>query len=82
MQYVISKKQVPEKWDGKYYLTCVHSFNSMSRYDYLMYCNIEKEMSCERVKIRVFGYRWTNTVGERIRYVDRERLVKTSKFKN
>ena len=38
-------------------------------------------MPNERLKIKVFGYRWTKTSGEKIRYVDRFRVVKASNFK-
>ncbi|SMB82309.1 hypothetical protein SAMN05660772_02047 [Pasteurella testudinis DSM 23072] len=40
-----------------------------------MYCNLVKEMPSARVKIRVFGYRWTSTDSEKIRYVDGCRLI-------
>lgn len=79
MSYSICKG-IPETWDGKYYLTCVHSLNSRSKIDFLMHCNILKTMPDGRLKIKVFGERYKHPHGEKIRYVDAYRVVEANKF--
>lgn len=81
MVYLLSKEPIPENWDGVYLLECRHHYNSKAYDDFLMYCNILKEMPNDRLKIKVFGYRWTKTSGEKIRYVARFRVVKARNFK-
>lgn len=66
---------VPTEWDGKHYLTCTHNLNSQSYINYLMYCNVIKRMPGGRLKVKVFGYRWTKSDGCRIRYVDKYSVV-------
>lgn len=80
MEYRICKT-VPTEWDGEHYLTCTHSLNSRSHINYLMHCNVIKEMPGDRLKIKVFGYRWTKSDGYKIRYVDEYRVVKADAYK-
>lgn len=79
MGYLL-KKPAPENWQGEHLLVCRHHYNSRSYDDFLMYCNVLKEMPDGRLKIKVFGYRWTRTDGEKIRYIDKFRVVKAEKF--
>lgn len=82
MIYIISKKTAPKNWDGKHFLTCTHSYNSKASIDYIMYCNVIKEMPNDRLKIKVFGYRWHDTEGkEKIRYIDKYRVINADSFK-
>ncbi len=76
MNYYIISKNPPKDWDGIYLLECKHCFfgNDSGRL-FFMYCNILKEMPNQRLKIRVLGERWRNTNTNRIRYVDRARVV-------
>lgn len=43
MSYWICKDEKPQEWDGTHYLTCIHTLNSRSHIDFLMYCNILKK---------------------------------------
>lgn len=70
----ICREKPPEEWEQQYLLRCVHSFNSKSKMEYLMYCNVLKVMPDKRVKIKVFGNRATSMNGSRIRYVHFSRL--------
>ena len=79
MGYRICKEQ-PKEWDGEHYFTCEHSLNSRSKIYFLMHCNILKKMPDGRLKIKVFGYRWSHPNGEKIRYVDDFRVVKASEY--
>lgn len=81
MGYIISKRPQPKEWLGEHYLACRHSLGRYS-IDYLMYCNILKEMPAGRFKVRVFGSRWTTTDGERIRYVERYQVLSSADFKD
>ena len=80
MSYRICKDEKPQEWDGTHYLTCIHTLNSHSHIDFLMYCNILKKMPNGRLKIRMFGYRWSNVKGEKIRYIDSCRVRKSVEF--
>lgn len=80
--YVISRKPQPEEWLGEHYLACTHSFNSRNSIDYVMYCNVLKTMPDGRLKVRVFGYRWTGTDGSKIRYVEDYRVLTATEFKD
>lgn len=82
MGYLLSKEPAPENWEGVYLLACRHHYNSKAYDDFLMYCNVLKEMPDGRLKIKVFGYRWTKTDGEKIRYIDKFRVVEAHKFIN
>ncbi|AIZ78733.1 acylphosphatase [Actinobacillus equuli] len=73
----IAKTKPPEEWSGEYLLECLHSLNSKSQIEYLMYCNFIKNMPDGRVKIKVFGSRFS-MVGSRIRYVDKTRIHESS----
>lgn len=46
-----------------------------------MHCNILKKMPDGRLKIKVFGYRWSHPNGEKIRYVGAFRVVKATDYK-
>lgn len=61
-------------------IECCHHYNSKAYDDFLMYCNVIKEMPDGRLKLKVFGYRWTKTDGEKIRYVEADRVLKTRQF--
>lgn len=80
MVYTICKT-VPTEWGGKHYLICTHHFNSRSYINYLMHCNVIKEMPDGRLKIKVFGYRWTKSDGYKIRYVDKYRVRNSDEYK-
>ena len=80
MSYWIYKDEKPQEWDGTHYLTCIHTLNSRSHIDFLMYCNILKKMPDGRLKVRVFGYRWSNVRGEKIRYINSYRVRKVTEF--
>ncbi len=80
MGYLLSKELPPESWEGAYLLECRHHYNSKAYDDFLMYCNILKEMPDGRFKIKVFGYRWFSTNGEKIRYIDKNRVIKAQNF--
>ncbi|NBH76365.1 hypothetical protein D3Z29_10885 [Rodentibacter pneumotropicus] len=73
-------EDTPTEWHGEYYLKCVHSLNSLSQIDFLMHCNVLKKMPDGRLKIKVFGYRWSHSIGKKIRYVDSFRIVSANKF--
>lgn len=81
MSYIFCRK-FPKEWDKKYVLECTHSYNSRAQDNYLMYCNVLKEMPNGRLKVRVFGYRWKNVDGEKIRYVDSYRVSEVKYFKH
>lgn len=78
---IICNEKPPKEWQGEYLLECLHSFNSKSRIEYLMYCNFIKDMPNNRVKIKVFGTRFSMK-GCRIRYVDKYRLHNAEILKN
>ena len=50
MSYWICKDEKPQEWDGTHYLTCIHTLNSRSHIDFLMYCNILKKNARWTVK--------------------------------
>lgn len=68
----------PQNWQGRHLLKCTHSLNSKSKIDYLMYCDVLKEMPDGRLKIKVYGERYPSIAGEKIRYVDVGRVAKAS----
>lgn len=68
----ITKTKPPEEWSGEYLLECTHCFGQNEMH-YLMYCNVIKDMPNNRVKIKVFGSRFSMT-GNRIRYIDKDRI--------
>ena len=72
----IAKTKPPEEWSGEYLLECTHCLGEVCIY-YLMYCNFIKKMPDGRVKIKVFGSRFS-MVGSRIRYVDKTRIHESS----
>ncbi|AWI51398.1 hypothetical protein DDU33_07820 [Actinobacillus porcitonsillarum] len=72
----ITKTKPPEEWSGAYLLECTHCLGR-AYIDYLMYCNFIKDMPDGRVKIKVFGSRFSMT-GSRIRYVDKTRICESS----
>lgn len=59
------------------YLKCAHVIGR-NRAEYLMRCDVLKEMPDGRLKVRVYGDRnWANTDHlSRVRYVDRHRVIK------
>ncbi|PJG82155.1 hypothetical protein CVP04_10895 [Caviibacterium pharyngocola] len=79
MIYRIYKGNAPEQWEGKYYLKCKHQLGN-SRIYYLMYCNIIKNMPNGRLKIKVFGSRYNSMIGEKIRYVNKSRVISVENF--
>ena len=66
----------PQNWQGQHLLKCTHSLNSKSKIHYLMYCDVLKEMPGGRLKIKVYGERYRSIKGEKIRYVDADRIEK------
>ena len=64
--------------DATHRLSCSHSFNLLSSYNYTMDCIILKEMPHSRLKILVFGDRYWKYHDDkkRIRYVDKYRVNK------
>lgn len=68
----------PQNWQGQHFLKCTHSLNSKSKIDYLMYCDVLKEMPGGRLKIKVYGERHRSIEGEKIRYVDADCVAKAS----
>ena len=74
MKRRICNGEPPKQWQQKHVLTCTHSLNSISKIHYLMYCDILKTMPDSRLKIRVYGDRYVSTAGEKIRYVEADRV--------
>lgn len=68
-------KEQPAYWDGKHLLRCKHSLNRKSKIHYLMYCNHLGYTKSGKVKLLVFGERYNNTKGGRVRYIDDESRV-------
>ncbi|HHW7520215.1 TPA: hypothetical protein ACU18R_001909 [Mannheimia haemolytica] len=81
MGYRISKYPQPQDWAGEHYLSCVHKLGR-NAINYLMYCNVLKEVSGGRLKVKVFGYRWGRTEGERIRYVEKHKVRCVTDFED
>lgn len=63
----------PDLHPSTHWLSCTHVF-CRARVDYSMPCDVLKDMSGGRVKIRVYGERWKGGSRERIRYVPRWRV--------
>ena len=72
-------KEQPVHWDGKHLLRCKHSLNRKSKIHYLMYCNHLGYTKSGKVKLLVFGERYNNTKGGRVRYIDDESRVYEAK---
>nr|DAV34482.1 MAG TPA: hypothetical protein [Caudoviricetes sp.] len=68
-------KEQPADWDGKHLLQCKHLLNSKSKIRYLMYCNHLGYTKSGKIKLLVFGERYTHTRGGRVRYIDDESRV-------
>lgn len=72
-------KEQPVYWDGKHLLRCTHSLNGRSKIRYLMYCNHLGYTKSGKIKLLVFGERYTHTKGGRVRYIDRPSKVVEAK---
>ncbi len=72
-------KEQPTYWDGKHLLRCKHSLNRKSKIHYLMYCNHLGYTKSGKIKLLVFGERYNNTKGGRVRYIDDESRVYKAK---
>lgn len=72
-------KEQPAYWDGKHLLRCTHSLNSKSKIRYLMYCNHLGYTKPGKIKLLVFGERYTHTRGGRVRYIDKPSKVVEAK---
>jgi hypothetical protein len=68
--------------DCTHELSCRHSMNHRSGFDYNMNCIILKEMPNDKLKILVFGDRYWkgHDHKKRIRYVDKSRVKPNSNF--
>jgi len=76
-----------DKWSGEYLLKCRHCCNGKKQppHYYKMKCNLIKEMSDGRVKVKVFGNRnWRDTEDKssRIRYVKAGNLCHNHQLSN
>ena len=73
-------KDNPKDWKGQHVLHCCHSLNRRSKIYYIMYCDILKKMPDGRLKIKVYGQRYTSVETDRIRYVPEFRVEEASKM--
>lgn len=59
-------KDKPKDWKGQHVLHCCHSLNKRSKIYYIMYCDILKKMPDGRLKIKVYGQRYTSVETKKI----------------
>lgn len=76
---MVINKNKPADWKGIHILKCRHCIGK-NRKHYAMYCDVIKEMSDGRVKIKVYGNRYWHTNNFKYRYVEKRKISKYEEY--